>query len=252
MEKKFFTLISFLLTLLFLTTKIGCWSAKSARWTPTRIYSCDKSLFVGNIQFPQSLQRVPQISIYRGGIKINTETDNENKNIQFTISDDKNCKTFYILVAETIIPYVKNGTVQYLKVSPYQDYKFYKIDIVREGDQKNSIQNRLFEQNGSFKWKVREFPLGADGRIPDDTLMIIFDPECIAKIEGGTNLELPKIIMKQNMLDLFDRSEEKLREKETELLMSSLDLNIIHTKVTPELKHDHQRKLVVAMANPEG
>jgi len=241
MNKKFFSSLPFLLFLSVLTLKTGCWNTQSTKWNPTRIYSCDKSLFVGNIQFPQLIKIVPQISLYRGGIKINTETDNSNKNIQFTISDDKNCKTFYILIAEEVLPHVKNGTVHYLKVSPTQNYKLYKMHIIQEGDRKDLC-----------KWDINECSIKDDRRIPDDALMIIFDPECIAKIEGGNNLELPKIIIKQNILDMFDSSEEKLHEKEAELLISSLDLNIIHTKLAPEVKHDHQRKLVIAMSNPEG
>ena len=138
----------------------------------------------------------------------------------------------------------EDGTVQFLKIAPGQKYKFYRVRIDRhdlgEGDEAPS------------PWKIRQCRLIADGRIPDDTLMIVFDPECVEKLKGGNSLELPKIVMKKNMLDAFGGSEEKMHEKEAELLMSSLDLNIIHTKLTPEVKHDHQNKLVIAMANPEG
>jgi len=207
------------------------------------VYSFDKALYVGNIQFPQSIQNTPQMAVYRGGIKIKTETDEASKNIQFTVSDDKSCKTFYILITQDIQPYIQEHTVQYLKTDPKQDYKFYRIDL---------IENKAEQPDeDTYKWNIKDETIPTDGRIPDSTIIIIFDPSFVDKIEGGTKLELPKVIMKQNIVEIAGGSEEMLHDKTIQMLMSSLDLNLIHTRLTPEIKQNHKKKLVIAMANPE-
>jgi len=233
---------------LFLTTLLATTHSNTHNWDPRSIYSCDKTLFVGNIQFPQCIKTIPQIALYRGGTKINTENDNANKNIQFTISDDKSCKTLFILITQEVIPHIKNHTVQYLKTSPNQSCKFYQMTIVEYEDRSRHIET----DKKRCKWEICETKLSNNEKIPDNTLIIIFNPECVEKIEGGNELELPKIVIKQNILDIVGGSEEKLHDQEVELLMSCLDLNLIHTKSTPKVEQNLQKKLIVAMSNPEG
>ena len=39
------------------------------------IYSLDKNVFVGSIIFPKSIKNLPEISLYRRGLKIKTENE---------------------------------------------------------------------------------------------------------------------------------------------------------------------------------
>jgi len=229
MNKKIWNLISLLLLATTMYSHIHGWD----------VYSLDKNLFVGNILFPQQVKTIPQISLYQRGIKIQTETDDSGKKIQFTISEEKRNKEIHILITQYVQPKVEDGIVRYLKISRKQAYKLYKLTFVETGKNGNS-----------YRWNIREKQLDAKRIIPDDTLIVIFNPQYIEKVDEGSNFELPKVWIKQNILELAG-SEEKLHDEVNELLMASLDLNILHTKPTSEIKSDHSKKLIIAMSNPE-
>jgi len=232
--------IFLILSVLFITN-VKC--TNDLEWSATSIYSLDKVIYVGNILFPHSLQKTPQMAIYRGGQKIKTETDDTSKKVQFTISEDKNYKTFYVLIAQDIQPKIQNNTVQFLSVAPTQNYKFYKIEhIKKSSDDAN--------KKDTYTWDIVGGKVRKDGRIPDNTLIIVYNPDYIEKLEGGNELELPKIIIKQNILEIGGGTEEKLHDEEAALLMASLKLNIIHTPEKSEIKQFRDKKLIIAMAKP--
>jgi len=236
MNKKIFGLIS--LVLLF--------SVHSQIWS-WDIYSQDKNIFVGNIVFPQNLKNIPHISLYQRGLKIQAEIDNSGKKIQFTISEEKKYKKFHFLIAQYIQPKIENNTVKYLKIGIKQSYKLYKLELVEIYDPQKS---RNKKESNFYHWEIKEKKIGSQRIIPDDTLIIIFNPQYIEKIEGGSNFELPKIFIKNDILKLAG-SEEKLCDEVNELLMASLDLNIFHTKPISEIKSVHKKKLTIAMSYPE-
>jgi len=237
MSKKIFSLISLLFLAITTHSKIFSWDA----------YSLDKNLFVGNILFPQTIKSIPQISLYQRGIKIQTETDDSGKKIQFTVSEEKRHKRLHFLITPYVQPKLENGIVTCLKISRKQNYKLYKLKLIETRDSQKSDMGK-----GSirYRWEINEKKLGTERIIPDDTLIIIFNPHYIEKIDEGSNFELPKIWIKNNILELAG-SEEKLHDEVNELLMASLDLNILHIKPTSEIKSDHKKKLIIAMSNPE-
>jgi len=209
------------------------------------MYSFDKNLFVGNMLFPHTISNIPQIPVYQKGLKIQTEVDNSSKKIQFTISEDKECRHFYLLITQYIQPKIEDNTVQCLKIEPGQTHKFYKITLIAKREDKNLKD----KDNISYSWKVKDKKL-TQGIIPDDTLIILFNSDYVEKLDGGNDLELPKIIIKNNILELAG-SEKKLHNEANEILMGSLDLNILHIKPTAEVKPEYKKKLVIAMSNSE-
>jgi len=219
--------ISNLLFLLFLAITIH---SNTLSWD---VYSLDKNLFVGNILFPQSVSIIPQICLYQRGTKIQTETDNSGKKIQFTVSENKKHNKLHFLITQYAQPKMENNIVTGLKVGRKQNYKLFRLKFIN--------QNR---------WNIREKKLESERIIPDDTLIIIFNPNYVEKVDGGNSFELPKVLIKENILELAG-SEKKLHNEVNELLMASLDLNTLHIKPTSEIKSDHKKKLVIAMSTPE-
>lgn len=215
------------------------------------IYSIDKNVFVGSIIFPKTIKNLPQISLYRRGIKIKTENEDSNNKIQFTISEDKAYRKFYLLITKSIMPNIDDNTVKCLKIDPKQSYKLYEFTIYTNQELTINPINNLQETREIYSWNVQNIKLNSLGIIPDDTLIMIFNPNYIDSIEPGNSLELPKIIIKKNILELAG-SEKNLSNETNELLLSCLDLNIIHTTPTSEIKKaDNNKKLIVAMANPD-
>jgi len=211
------------------------------------MYSLDKNLFVGNIIFPQNVKNVPQIFLYQRGLKLQAETDNASKKIQFTITEEKKYNKFHFLITQYVHPKIENNTVQCLQIGKKQDYKLYKLELVEIHDPQKSSTKK---GSDFCHWEIKEKKIGPEKIIPDDTLIILFNPAYVEKVEGGNNFELRKICIKSDLLKLAG-SEEKLHDEVNELLMASLDLNILHTKPTAEIKPDYKKKLVVAMSNPE-
>ncbi|MFC1842625.1 hypothetical protein ACFLYU_03135 [Candidatus Dependentiae bacterium] len=235
-------------TLNFLfVTLIAISSVKTFCWD---MYSFDKNLFVGNILFPQTITKIPQISLYRRGLKIQAETENACKKVQFTISEDKECKRFYVLITPYLQPQIEDNTVKCLKIEAAQSYKLYEIKLFVTQDTRatSTFTKNTQKSKESYFWQIRERKIREDRAIPDDALIVIFNPDYVEKLEGGNDLELPKIIIKNNVLELAG-SEKKLQAEADELLMASLDLNILHTKPTSEIKPEYKKKLVIAMSN---
>ena len=227
---------------------MSIYSHKSISWD---IYSFDKNLFVGNIIFPQDVKPIPQISLYRRGIKIKPETDHTANKIQFTISEDKACSHFYILITQNIKAKVEDNTVRNLTVNPKENPKFYRIQMIQTNrTPKHHLAQNNKNEKEEFSWKITRLKVHEDGIIPDNTLLIVFNPEYVEKLEGGNNLELPKIIIKKDILARAG-SQAKLLEEANTLIMASIDfLTLSHIKPKPEVKLEAEKKLVMVMANP--
>jgi len=126
------------------------------------------------------------------------------------------------------------------------------MELVNTKKTINTLQTINTQKNKkSYEWIISEEKIAENGKIPDDALIIIFNPDFVQNLKGGTELELPKIIIKQNILEIAGGSEEKLHEEEVILLMSSLDLNLIHSKITPQIQQKPSKKLVIAISDQE-
>ena len=215
------------------------------------MYSFDKNLFVGNIVFPQNVKPIPQISLYRRGIQIKPETDHAANKIQFTISEDKACSQFYTLITKNVKANIEDNTIQNLTVDPSKNPKLYRIQLVHTNRTSTHLpSNKSKEKIEESSWKITELKVHKDGTIPDNTLIVIFNPDYVEKLEGGNNLELPKIIIKKNILELAG-SQKKLLEETEALIMGSIDfLTLSHIKPKPEIKLNAEKKVVVVMASP--
>ena len=62
-------------------------------------------------------------------------------------------------------------------------------------------------------------------------------------LEGGSSIQLPRIVIKDNVIELAG-SESALADSSIKLLLSSLDTDAIHATITQEVKQDYQHKRV--------
>ena len=196
-----------------------------------------EALFIGTIQFPNTIKKVPNIRVYCSGHIIKTETDDDSKKLTFSIPESKNKKRFSLLIDPSL-----------------QEYKFYQFELVKKNAEQNgeskdktkSIKNHEQPENhnADYHWVIEEDHLALeDGRIPDDTVIICYKPSYIEGLQGGTKLEFPHIRIKNNILQLAG-SEDQLHDTSITLLLSSLDYDTIHRSIRQEIKQDYQKTLI--------
>lgn len=207
-----------------------------------------KGLFIGSIQFPSALNNVPDIRVFCGGNKISCEKDNVAKRITFMVPEDRHRTIVPLVIAETVeFEVVKNSnTIAYLKIPAGKPHKLFMLELqkVAKKVDPESRSKVYHEDDFTYEWDIREEKaLFAQGRIPDDSIVVYFNPDYIATLSGGNRFELPRIVMKHNLLALAG-SEEKLHDISTSLILSSLDLNAIHANVESQVTQEYHRTLI--------
>src|SRR3989442_7405910 len=85
-------------------------------------------IFTGSIQFPQLLEKLPSIRVYRGGTKIACEVLPDSKKLQFNIQEDRSTTHFSLIITSDIsLQTSGTPTVDHLKVTSGKSYKFYLL-----------------------------------------------------------------------------------------------------------------------------
>lgn len=199
--------------------------------------SASKMLFMGTIQFPHTLQLIPDVRVYCAGNKIKCENQQDSKRISFGIADDRQRTMFHILITNKINVEATENTIKYLKSS--KSYKLFRMQLV----QKESFGD---DAQALYDWDIQELRLGKNKRLPDDTIIIFYNPAYVDALKGGNAIELPTIHIKPNLLDIVG-SEKKLHEISDELLLSSLDYEPIHARIKQELQANYQQKTILAV-----
>ena len=199
-------------------------------------------LFSGIIHFPDSVKMVPEVCVYCGGNKISTERDHKGKKL--SLPHHRYQTQFYLLITEDFqFKCAFDNTINYLKIDTEQPYTFYVLTL----KEKTSLSFAAKERSPEYYWDIKKMPLPYhNGRIPDTTIIICYNPAFIDTLKGGNMVELPTIRIKPNILNLVG-SESKLHEKSIELLLASLDYDSIHARSTSQVKFDYQAKTVLAI-----
>jgi len=222
-----------------------------------------------NIEFPKSVKKIPQICIYQGGERFTCEIDNEGHRACFILPIDKACDTFYLVITEALAFETEGNTVQYLKVMPECQYKFYEMKLVRTPKKKYKVPSERVpvsarrsspgerrratsgagekdEPAKKDKWIVVVKELPENKQIPDDAIIVLLDAQYVDDVKPENNFEFPKIVIKDDVLEIAG-SESALQDKAIELLLSSIDYNPLHVTSKKHTKQD-QQKILVAMA----
>lgn len=210
----------------------------------------EKTVFSGTIQFPLALKKVPDLRVYCAGRKISGELDHETKKVSFAISDYRQRTFFYLVIVnphnvgyELAAP--QTNTVNYLKINPTEPYKFYAIELVLIPEQKDDSSEAKSNSTMVYKWLIKEIELPQNGRLPDDTIIVCYEPQFVERLDGGSSFEFPKIILKSDLLSTLG-SEEKLHQESAKMLISALDLDAIHANIRQEVKQFAHPKTIVA------
>jgi hypothetical protein len=194
----------------------------------------DKKMMVGIIQFPKAVQKIPSIRVYCGGKRILCEPDNETKRLVFSLSEKKYQTYFYLLIAKEIDVQAEENTIQYLKIKPGEPYKLYALELV-VNPHKNGV------------WVIKEVLLPSDtGRIPDETIIVYYDPAYFSGLSGGNEVEFPKLLVKNDIIDMVG-SELELHDISNKMLVSSLRYDPLHEHIKYIVKQDFNLKKVIAL-----
>jgi hypothetical protein len=210
----------------------------------------EKSLFFGSIFFPSTLEMVPSIRVYYAGRKIVCETDDCGKKITFSIPEHKQRTFFFMLITPEIEFCSHENTVPFLKLKKSAPYKFFVMELIQveAPKKKKKPWSNPFEKNMEYTWSIRQLDLQLpDSRIPDETVIVQYHPDYVQALEGGNNIEFPKIIIKPDILKLVG-SEAKLHELSNRWFLAALNTDTIHETAPAEIRITPQSKTILAMA----
>ncbi len=205
-----------------------------------------KGIFYGTLQFPTALEMLPNVRAYYSGNKIIPEINEASKQISFAIPEARNRNFFYLLVTTGVEFCSTDNTVPYLRLKKGAPYKFYTLELgaVPSKSKKRKRTDSGFEAS----WTVKEIDLATinNGKIPDETLIVCYHPDYVQSLEGGSMVELPKLVMRPDMIKLAG-SELKLHEQSDKWFLAALNTDTIHDTVQSELRIIPQSKTVLAM-----
>ena len=207
-------------------------------------------LFTGTIQFPKQVQHIPSMVIYSLlGCKVSSEFDQRKHGLTYTIYRQRDLRHFWLLITHHIIPVpydkTEQSTLQGWRVDTTQPYKFYGLTrVIEEIPQADSstITSRI-------RWDIQEHDLAPfHGQLPDDTLIIYYDPLLIAEVRGGSPFELPTIVMKNDLITRVG-SEALLHELSEKLSIAAVDLRHFFTpEVAYEMRQTAQAKTIMTLS----
>jgi len=221
------------------------------------------SLIMGAIQFPASLQHVPYVRIYFCGKKLPghlCEADHDSKQFTFRVPHMMHTNKIYMLITPEIRfktheakhPDLQGNVIEYLRVPKGQAYKFYELLLVEEKSadsdsekvSKKNAGSRNPQKNKTVKWTIKSMKLDKKtGQIPDDTIIVCYDPASVDFLSGGSAFELPTITLKSDLLALLG-SEDVLQNLSTKMLLSSIDSDTVHASIAQNVKHTRHVTLI--------
>jgi hypothetical protein len=204
--------------------------------------------FTGTIQFPTQIDRVPSIRVYHAGRKILTSVSENSHRVTFSLPEQK---TIYYLVITPKIEFVsEENIVKYLTLSPGAKVKVYVLELVapEQGNASRYSIATAMENTALKPWHIREVvPPTENARIPDDALIVCLDPSWLSVIEGGSPVDFPKIVIKNDIVAQLG-SEERVQEVAAQWLLAALNTDAIHGNLEQEIQAKPQSKTLVAFS----
>ena|GEM_PF-2362801 len=208
-------------------------------------------LFTGAIQFPKQVQHIPSIIIYSLlGCKVPSVTDSHNHRLTYTINRPRDVQHFWLLITQNLIPVpyagtTEHSTLQGWRVDITQPYKFYGLTRVVE----ESPPSDTATITSRIRWNIQAHDLAPfHGQLPDDTIIIYYDPVLIADVRGGSPFELPTIVMKPDLINTVG-SETLLHELSERLSIAAVDLrHFFAPEVEYEMRQTAQAKTIMTLS----
>ncbi len=179
----------------------------------TSIYGSAVSMLFGTIEFPRTIKTAPQHELFYEGQKLKTEVDGHK--LFFNIPIHRMLNRFFMLFVED---------PSYVLKQSEGNFQQNTIDYLKSG-----TIYRIFElQTYNTGWRVFERLLDNTLAIPDNTIIIYMPPTYVDKIVGGKGLQLPHVMIKENIVELLSSSLETLQRKADELSIAAIDLCTFH------------------------
>lgn len=200
-------------------------------------------VFSGSLSFPRTIKNVPPVRVYWSGHRIACETSKTNKAINFSIPGIRQQHSLYLVIAEGALPQTEDNVILYFYLPKGSPYKFYLLELNEQFDP----QTKKFK----LTWTSKENQLLTDAqgnlRLPDSAIIVYYDPQLIAGLEGGSGLDLPTIKVMPNVLSLVGGSEYSLHETSTRILCAAQLMDTVHRELDQVTCPSHDPKTIVTI-----
>lgn len=207
-------------------------------------YFVGDKLWHGTIKFPANTKHIPSVRIFYGGIKKTSIIEQASKKVSFDIAESQIRNTFFLVISKGIGFITEKNTPQYLKVANECPYKMFLMEFQPNSDAiKTPVCKADTTQLGS--WHITKKTLADDRRIPDNAIVVCYDSDMVKSVEGGNGLELPKIILDEEIMTQLTDTE--LQDASTQFLLTALNCDSIHTQQNTLVKPDFAKKTVLTM-----
>lgn len=193
------------------------------------------------VQFPTTLKAIPPIYMYYCGSPIKPDDYNTRNKLLFSFLENRMRTRFWLVVTDTMpkLEMLIDNTVDYLKIDSSRNYKFYALTLMAK-----EIANT---EKIEYVWNVQEGPIPAkNGRLPDDTLILNYNADFVDRLEGGNAIELPTIVIKQDIVKLAG-SEKSLDLLHEQSIMTAIDYNAIHAPLEQEVCYHSDPKTIITI-----
>ncbi len=202
----------------------------------------DKTLWQGSIKFPSDIKINEPIRVYYTGESIPCEIDNIGHQICFALSEYKMRTVFHLIIIDSRDFVSEHNTVQYFKVAQNRPYKLYELVYTPNKDFAKAADADV-DQKGA--WQITQKRLADDMRIPDSAIIVCYHPHLVKNVEGGNAIELPRIVLDEQILKQL--TTEELHDASIQFVLSGLDFDTFHTKPSTQVRKDITKKTVLAL-----
>jgi len=202
---------------------------------------------LGVIQFPHSIRTVPAIRIYSCGKKVTFQCDHEAKQLVFQVPQITNHTSCQILITEQVhfVPHTSasntncSNTIEYLKVPYQQPYLFYELTLTETKNKQGQVTS---------SWTIDSRQLDKTTRkIPDEAIIICYDPAYVDTLVGGSTFEIPMIKLKTDLITP-SRPEELIQEHSAKMFLSAIHSDTIHAAITTKCQQRTHVTLIAPIA----
>ncbi len=196
------------------------------------LYAISTGCVWGAVQFPETIVNVPYITVYTCGQKVPRERcfTTTSGQFGFQIPHVALQPPLYLAITPEISfhkhPDEGNNTIDFLKIGNDTLYKLYKLTPIRTTAQTGS----------HVTWDIQSISIDQDTRrLPDETIIIYYNPLYVDHVSGGSEFELPTIYLKSNLIDIVGGSEALLQLASDTVALNSIETNTLHACVHPPI-----------------
>lgn len=239
------------------------------------INNATQSVFYGSVQFPLKIKNpLPLPLFFKGGshtLMLDKDTTFSRRGA-FEIYEDRNCQQFHLLITEKPPRPNKHDSndahdpnkhnpndahdIEFLEIPRSQPHKLFKLTRASKTREVTGANNSTLGSKPVVSlevieyWEIEQLNHEEDIiKIPDNTIIFLMNPDFITTIVSEP-WKPDDIYIKLPVLHIDDTiDEKKFHEASTRMILSALDLSVVHKKITKTTKPCAQNR-VLAVQNP--